>query len=96
MVPSGNTASAAVTVPPSVGVKENQLKIYLERPIFKDLIFSVDVYRSVGYHLTKNNFTATRQEDTTNPVFAPFKDNFGFTVGFAYRIMTAKPKKEME
>ncbi|MES2567754.1 MAG: DUF6268 family outer membrane beta-barrel protein [Bacteroidota bacterium] len=73
-----------------IWVRENQAKVYVEGFILKNVIATFDVYRSIGYRLPRNDFYNHGIEKITNPIFANFNDNFGFTIGFAYRILTKK------
>jgi hypothetical protein len=75
-----------------VWVRENQVKAYVEGFIFKNLVLTVDVFRSIGYRLPRADYDSPRRENPGIPVFQPFSDNFGFTLGFAYRILKAKPE----
>ena len=80
-----------------IWIRENQLKIYFEGAIYKNLFITVDVFRSIAYRMPRNDFKSVRSnqiEKSGIPVFAPFKDNFGFTIGFAIRVMTKKQEKE--
>lgn len=73
-------------------VRENQVKIYMEGFICKKLLMTCDVYRSLGYKFTLNDFGKKNQ----GPSVPAFNDNIGFTIGLAYRVITTKPQKEME
>lgn len=77
-----------------IWIRENQAKIYIEGFVYKNLLATFDVYRSIGYQLPRYDFYNTSIEKTGNPAFANFHDNFGFTVGLAYRILTLKPLKQ--
>ena len=47
--------------------------------------------------MPRNDFKSVRSnqiEKTGINVFSPFKDNLGFTIGFAFRVMTKKQEKE--
>ena len=79
-----------------VWIRENQTKIYFEGAIYKNLYITVDVFRSIGYRMPVNEFGHRRIEIDKIPVFSSFKDNFGFTLGFAFRIMTTKIEKEIK
>jgi hypothetical protein len=79
-----------------IWVKESQVKIYLEGFVFKNLLLTLDVYRSIGYQLPRNDYYEPRLEKPGIPALQPFKDSFGFTIGFAYRILTAQNKKEVK
>ena len=69
-----------------VRINENQLKLYAEGFIFKNVALTVDVYQSISYRLMqKDNINTTL--DVPSALFAPYKNNIGFTVGLAYRIM---------
>jgi hypothetical protein len=70
-----------------VRIRENQLKLFAERFIYKKILVSVDVYRTLGYHLTFNSYKRN-QDNTEQKALAPFENNFGFTISLAYRIMT--------
>ncbi len=80
-----------------VWIRENQLKLYLEGAIYKNFILTFDAFRSIGYRMPRNDFSSVRSnqlEKTGLDVFSPFKDNFGFTVGIAFRVMTVKPAQK--
>jgi hypothetical protein len=77
-------------------VRENQLKLYLEGFIAKNLLITVDGYRSINYKFSRNDYVHIRQVKNGTPAFDPFKDNFGFTIGFAYRIENSKKKRELK
>ncbi len=82
-----------------IWIRENQFKIYLEGSIYKNLFMSVDIFRSIAYRMPRNDYYSVRSnqiEKTGLDVFAPFKDNFGFTVGFSFRVMTKKAERKEE
>lgn len=77
-----------------VWVKENQLKAFFEGYIYKNLVLSFDVYNSITYELSRNDYSDVNQKKSGLSTFEPFQKNFGFTIGFAYRIKTGKQEPE--
>lgn len=71
-----------------VWVKENQLKYYFEGYVYKNLLFTVDIYRSITYELSRNDYSDVNLKKSGLSTFEPFEKNIGFTLGFAYRIPT--------
>lgn len=69
-----------------IRINENQLKLYAEGFVVKNIALTLDVYQSVSYKLTQKDDLFPNQDVPSN-LFAPFKNNIGFTVGLAYRIM---------
>ncbi len=76
-----------------IWVRENQLKAYFEGFVYKNLLLTVDVYRSITYELSRNDYQDVNLKKGGLSTFAPFENNIGFTFGFAYRILTAQPDK---
>ena len=64
--------------------------------MIRDLLVTFDVFRSIGYRLSRNDYSHPNQENGGLAVFHPFKDNYGFTIGLAYRIMNEHTKKEVK
>jgi hypothetical protein len=77
-----------------IWVKENQVKAYFEGFVYKNLLLTVDVYRSVTYELSRNDYSDVNQKKSGLSTFEPFQNNMGFTVGFAYRILNTLPQKK--
>lgn len=69
-----------------VRIRENQIKLYIEGLILKNVALTLDVYQSIGYRILQMDNVNPKTE-VPNFVYSPFKDNIGFTVGVAYRIM---------
>ncbi len=79
-----------------IWIRENQAKIYIEGAIYKNLFMTFDVFNNIGYRMPRNDYFSTRSNQIEKKgidVFSPFKNNFGFTVGFAFRILTKKPSQ---
>ncbi|MDI1354654.1 MAG: DUF6268 family outer membrane beta-barrel protein [bacterium] len=76
-----------------IWVKENQVKAYIEGFVYKNLLLTFDVYRSVTYDLARHDYSDVNLQKSGLNTFAPFENNMGFTVGFAYRILNTLPQK---
>jgi hypothetical protein len=77
-----------------IWVKENQLKVYFEGFVYKNLILTADVYRSITYELSRNDYSDVNLKKSGLSTFEPFQNNMGFTLGFAYRIMRSEPERK--
>ncbi len=73
-----------------VWIKENQLKLYLEGFLIKNLVFTMDVYRTINYSFPRNDRYAVKKQKEGTPALQACKDNFGFTLGFSYRLLAGK------
>lgn len=76
-----------------VWVRENQVKAYFEGFVYKNLLFTVDIYRSITYELSRNDYQDVNLTKRGLSTFEPFEKNMGFTLGFAYRLLNAPPTK---
>ena len=79
-----------------IRVKENQVKLFLDAYVYKNLVVVFDVYRSIGYQLPRNDYRKPSLEKPGINALRPFSDNFGFTLGFAYRIVPTPLKNEVK
>ena len=70
-----------------IWARENQIKFYLERFIYKNIVFSVDIFRSLTYSLSKYESRIQKDDKPEVPIPDRFAKNYGITIGFAYRIM---------
>lgn len=77
-----------------IWVKENQVKVYFEGFVYKNLLLTADVYRSITYELSRNDYSDVNLKKSGLSTFEPFQNNMGFTVGFAYRILSGLPEKK--
>jgi hypothetical protein len=79
-----------------IWVKENQVKAYFEGFVYKNLLLTLDVYRSITYELSRNDYSDVNLKKSGLSTFEPFQNNMGFTIGFAYRILNKLPEKKEE
>lgn len=77
-----------------IWVKENQVKAYIEGFVYKNLLLSFDVYRSITYELSRNDYSDVNLKKSGLSTFEPFQNNMGFTIGVVYRILNTLPEKE--
>lgn len=67
-----------------VRARETQIKLFTDYFVYKKILLFADVAHTIGYSIIQYRDKKTKSEN--NPIYSPFKNNFLFTVGLAYRL----------
>jgi hypothetical protein len=70
-----------------IRARENQLRLYVEANIAKNLVLSADIYRTLRYSFTQKDHHE-QDENIEHPVFSPFNGGFGANLTIFYRVTT--------